>query len=1012
VKTRALHIALGSLICLALLAAFSTSGAQVPTDPTPPQYGAKTPELQRAPLRPGALEPPPSGTGFIPPPMDLSHLTGQRMPGDATPQSLPSSFDWRDKDGSNYVTSVKDQSTCGSCYTFASIANIESKLLIDAAGTFDFSENNAKECNWRELNDFQYPDPGDYWGSCDGGNYHMMASLFSQKGTVLDSCDPYVASDVGCNSSCTCQKTLLDWRIISGNAVADTIVLKQYIYDNGPVYTSVYADSSQGFNSSYNGSFTFNYTTPGGDTNHAVMIVGWSNDLPPVPGGGTARADGWIVKNSWGSTWGANGYFYITYGSANIGTSSSFIHEWQDYDADGDIWYYDDDGWWSSYGESGGSNMTAWGLAKFSASSNTNVTRVEFWTADATTDVGVYIYDGFDGTTLGNLLASKLNSSFDEAGYHSVELDSPLAVSSGEDVVAVVKFTDENYGYPVVVDQNGPIETGRTYISISGSSGSWTDLGTALNSDAAIRVRTSTSVAPAPTVTGITPSSGVNTGTVHITNLAGTNFQSGATVKLTKSGQSDINATNVTVVSPSQITCDFDLTGAATGQWNVVVRNPDSQTGQLDNGFTVNASPTAPTVTGITPASGVNTGTVHITNLAGTNFQSGATVKLTKSGQSDIAGTSVTVVNSNTITCDFDLTGAATGQWNVVVTNLDAQSGMLSNGFTVSAPGGGETFIYLPLVMRNWPPVPDTPVLNAISNPDGDGNYTVSWNVANRADTYTLHEDDNASFSSPTTRYTGSGTSWNASDKPAGTHYYRVRATNSWGDSGWSNTQSVSVQTGWATILSENFEGSFPGSTWTVRDNNPDSGRYYWGNRNCKPHGGSYSAWNVGAGDTTVSCGSDYRIDMFAWMIYGPFSLANATAAELTFDWWSDTELDYDAFLWSASTNGDDYYGTMVTGNWASWTTGERLDLSAVPTLGNLLGRNQVWIAFAFGSDNSVTDKGSFVDNVVLRKRTGGSASANQGLPSLQWVLQPDQTMEFGKWRLDQPGIWLSQGPR
>jgi hypothetical protein len=84
-------------------------------------------------------------------------------------------------------------------------------------------------------------------------------------------------------------------------------------------------------------------------------------------------------------------------------------------------------------------------------------------------------------------------------------------------------------------------------------------------------------------------------------------------------------------------------------------------------------------------------------------------------------------------------------------------------------------------------------VLNAISNSDGDGNYAVSWGAADLATTYTLQEDDNSSFSSPATRYTGSGTSWNASGKPIDTYYYRVRANNSWGSSGWSNVRSVSV---------------------------------------------------------------------------------------------------------------------------------------------------------------------------------------------------------------------------
>jgi hypothetical protein len=237
-----------------------------------------------------------------------------------------------------------------------------------------------------------------------------------------------------------------------------------------------------------------------------------------------------------------------------------------------------------------------------------------------------------------------------------------------------------------------------------------------------------------------------------------------------------------------------------------------------------------------------------------------------------------------------------------------------------------------------------------------------------------------------------------------------VKATNSWGgqqlDSGWSNIRQVTVQgqTGWVTILEENFEGVFPGGTWEVRDNDPNSGRYYWGKRTCRAQSGSFSAWSIGAGDTTLGCASNYPNDVFAWMTYGPFSLADATAAELIFDWWSDTEHEYDAFFWGASTNGDDYYGTMVTGDWASWTTDEVLDLSDVPTLGSLLGEEQVWIAFAFGSDSSVTDRGSFVDNVLLRKWVGAAATGSKRAISPRHIMTPNQTMEFTGLQLDQAG--------
>jgi C1A family cysteine protease len=411
--------------------------------------------------------------------MDLSHLKGQEMPAMARVAQPPAAWDWRTL---GKVTSVKNQGNCGSCYAFASIGNFESKMLMDGAYTLpnpDFSENNAKECNW-------------YEASCGGGNYDMLASLFSQKGVVLDSCDPYEASDVDCNPDCPYQKTLLDWRIISGDAVPDTDVLKTYIQTYGPVYTSLYASFPEF--SPYNGTYTLYYT--GTETpNHAVLIVGWDDGL--VHAGGTG---GWIAKNSWGDEWGGpcnygteGGYFTIAYGSASIGMYSSFLYAWQDYDEGGGLMYYDEGGWSQSWG-CWPASTTALGLAQFIPSSDTNVTRVEFWTTDVTTDVDVYIYDNFDGTNPSNLLASVENNSFSEAseaGYHSVELASPLPVTTGDDVIAVVKFTNSHYLYPLPLDKNGPHVTGRTYGSCDGSPGSWIDCGQYYHSDVAIRLRTS-----------------------------------------------------------------------------------------------------------------------------------------------------------------------------------------------------------------------------------------------------------------------------------------------------------------------------------------------------------------------------------------------------------------------------------------------------------------------------------------------------------------------------------------
>ena len=431
---------------------------------------AQAPE--QAPLRPDDPAPLPPGRGFTPPTLELSHLTGENGRVFGKVMALPAQFDWRTQ---GKVTAVRNQGSCGACYAFAALANIEARLLIDGAGTFDLSENSLKECNY-------------YGSSCAGGTYLQCASYLAETGTVLESCDPYVAADVPCNASCAYSKTLLDWCMISANATPAASVLKDYIYNYGPIYTTLFTGSASDpaweaeFNG-YDGTYAMHYAGTH-TTNHAVCIVGW--DDTQIHAGGSGA---WIVKNSWGANWGGTcgygtegGYFYIAYGSANIGQYSSMIDDWQDYDANGDLLLYDNAGWTHSYGY--GTN-TAWAMAKFEPGSDVFISRVELWTTDVTTDVDVYIYDDFMRTTL---LASKLNSAFPEAGYHSVALDTPLEVAGGNDVYAVVRITNNSYGYPIATDGIAGFVVNRTYMSQDGSI--WYDMGANVGHDVGLRVRT------------------------------------------------------------------------------------------------------------------------------------------------------------------------------------------------------------------------------------------------------------------------------------------------------------------------------------------------------------------------------------------------------------------------------------------------------------------------------------------------------------------------------------------
>ena len=189
---------------------------------------------------------------------------------------------------------------------------------------------------------------------------------------------------------------------------------------------------------------------------------------------------------------------------------------------------------------------------------------------------------------------------------------------------------------------------------------------------------------PGLTVTAVTPNSGIQDSSVPITNLAGTGFQTSATVRLNSTSYPDIPATGVVVVNQNQIICAFDLTGAPSGLRNVVVSNTDGGDGMLGNGFTITAI--GPVITGISPNTGIQGSVITATNLTGRGFQNSARINLTRPGYANITAGNVVILSSTLITCSFNLTGAATGPWNIVVTNPDTQSGSLANGFTVNPP--------------------------------------------------------------------------------------------------------------------------------------------------------------------------------------------------------------------------------------------------------------------------------------------------------------------------------------
>lgn len=135
---------------------------------------------------------------------------------------------------------------------------------------------------------------------------------------------------------------------------------------------------------------------------------------------------------------------------------------------------------------------------------------------------------------------------------------------------------------------------------------------------------------------------------------------------------------------------------------------------------------------------------------------------------------------------------AANTSDTVVITAVSQSNPLIQDAATFRVDVTRRT--YLPIVIKWSPPIPLPPVLDPIANADQDGNYTVSWQAAELATSYSLEEDDNAAFSSPTVVFSGAATSWVASGKPNGTYHYRVRGVNTLGSGPYSNVQSTVVQ--------------------------------------------------------------------------------------------------------------------------------------------------------------------------------------------------------------------------
>lgn len=212
---------------------------------------------------------------------------------------LPAAYNWCDENG---CTPVKNQGNCGSCWAFATVGVFESLIKIKDGTTLDLSEQYLVSCN-----NEGYGCNGGWWAH----DYHQWkyVSGETEAGAVSESTKPYQAVDGTCNPPNAKVAKLSNWAYVgSQSSVPSTTAIKQAIFDHGPVAAAVCVNNAF---SGYTGGI---FSGPGcSSVNHGINLVGWNDD------GGY-----WILRNSWGGSWGESGYMRIQYGVSSVGFAASY----------------------------------------------------------------------------------------------------------------------------------------------------------------------------------------------------------------------------------------------------------------------------------------------------------------------------------------------------------------------------------------------------------------------------------------------------------------------------------------------------------------------------------------------------------------------------------------------------------------------------------------------------------------------------------------------------------------
>jgi C1A family cysteine protease len=599
-------------------------------------------------------------------------LANQRMA-----ESYPSSYDLR---STGKLTPVRNQNPYGTCWTFASYGSLECSLL--PGETWDFSEDNLVNTHGFDVN----PALGPY---NRGGNADMaLAYLARWSGPVLESDDPYPSP--GIPVGLPVQKHLQEALFHPGRSgPLDNDAAKAAVTTYGAVYTSIYMSENAAYYNS--GTKAFYYT--GNDTqNHAVAIVGWddnyaANQFSSVPAGNGA----FIVRNSWGTGWGENGYFYVSYYDTWIGKELVSFNLAESASNYGAVYQYDPLGQTSSFGYGGN---TAWFANIFRTQSAESLAAVSFYTPQLNSPFEIYIYDSFNGSSFAGLRGSKIGS-ISSPGYHTVSLNSPIPFPAGDDFCVVVKLTTPGYSFPVPMEypisgysSQATAHAGESYVSSNGVT--WADLTNFYaNTNVCLKAFTVGGAPPSPTITVVSPNGG-ESWTVNDNRAiqwSFTGLSGNVKIELSRNGGSSWETLFASTTNDGS--GPWTVAGNASNECRVKISSlSDPSVSDLSDGnFTINLAPPAPTITVVSPNGGESwtVGDSRTLQWSSANLSGDVKIELSRNGGSSWETLFASTANDGSQS--WTVSGAASTSCRVRVSSVASPvvSDISAASFTIAA---------------------------------------------------------------------------------------------------------------------------------------------------------------------------------------------------------------------------------------------------------------------------------------------------------------------------------------